>query len=327
VQPSPDRLNWSNAGLMIAACAAAVLAPFHVFLFSYAVLGPLHYLTEISWLHDRQFFTARRKRRRAWLLLVAATAAAMAVGYVASDILQHPIAPALEIGMFWLVFVGAAVALYVDHPLNGLAILGVAITALIASSAYRAYGIVAYLLITIIHVFVFTGCFILYGAAKSRSRSGYVSFAVFLACAVAAFVLHVPGKAPGGQVRIIYSAFEQLNAVLLGMLGRPAAGVYAASGIGVMRFIAFAYTYHYLNWFSKTSIIRWHEVTRQRAFAIIAAWLAGIAIYLYDYRIGFAVFYLLSVTHVMLEFPLNHQSFVGLARLLAPGSRRVARTA
>jgi hypothetical protein len=31
--------------------------PFEVFLFAYAVLGPLHYLTEISWLHDRQYFS------------------------------------------------------------------------------------------------------------------------------------------------------------------------------------------------------------------------------------------------------------------------------
>ena len=27
-----------------------------MFLFAYAFLGPLHYLTEISWLHDRQYF-------------------------------------------------------------------------------------------------------------------------------------------------------------------------------------------------------------------------------------------------------------------------------
>ena len=31
--------------------------PFETFLFAYAFLGPLHYLTEISWLHDRQYFS------------------------------------------------------------------------------------------------------------------------------------------------------------------------------------------------------------------------------------------------------------------------------
>src|SRR5258708_12548104 len=121
--PPNDRLNWSNIGLMMVACAASILAPFHVFLFSYAVLGPLHYLTEISWLHDREFFTVRRERRRAWLLFVAATAAVMAFGYIRSDLMGRPIAPTVEIGMFWLVFFGAAGALYAPPSLNPLPIL------------------------------------------------------------------------------------------------------------------------------------------------------------------------------------------------------------
>ena len=37
-------------------CIAAFIMPFEVFLFAYAFMGPLHYLTEISWLHDRQYF-------------------------------------------------------------------------------------------------------------------------------------------------------------------------------------------------------------------------------------------------------------------------------
>ena len=45
-----------NIGLMIISCIAAYLLPFELFLFSYAILGPLHYLTEISWLHRRDYF-------------------------------------------------------------------------------------------------------------------------------------------------------------------------------------------------------------------------------------------------------------------------------
>ena len=41
---------------MSMSCIAAFIMPFEVFLFAYAVMGPLHYLTEISWLHDRQYF-------------------------------------------------------------------------------------------------------------------------------------------------------------------------------------------------------------------------------------------------------------------------------
>ena len=37
----------------------------------------------------------------------------------------------------------------------------------------------------------------------------------------------------------------------------------------VMRFIAFAYTYHYLNWFTKTRVIGWADILRRRGLTII----------------------------------------------------------
>ncbi len=309
----PDRLNWANIGLMVLSGAAALVAPFHVFLFAYAVLGPLHYLTEISWLRDREFFTPSRGHRRGWLALVIGTAAVMVVGYVSTEWLHRPIAPTLEIGMFLLVFIAAAAASFVRHPVNAIAIVGMATIGILMFSASPAYGMVAYLLMTIVHVFVFTGVFILSGAAKTHSRSGYLSFAVFLACALATLLIgNVPAKAPGEEMRVMYGAFEQLNVLLLRFL--------PVSPVAVMRFIAFAYTYHYLNWFSKTSVIRWHEVSRMRAVAIAAIWAAGVGLYLYSYQVGFAVFYVLSVVHVMLEFPLNHQSLVNLLRAFAPAA-------
>ena len=83
-----------------------------------------------------------------------------------------------------------------------------------------------------------------------------------------------------------------------------------------MRLIAFAYLYHYLNWFSKTSIIKWHEVPRSRAVAILGLWVAGGLVYLSDYRLGFGLFYTLSLLHVFLEFPLNHQTLAGIGKSL-----------
>jgi hypothetical protein len=50
------QLDILNIGLMALSCMAAFLVPFELFLFSYAVLGPLHYLTEIGWLHKRNYF-------------------------------------------------------------------------------------------------------------------------------------------------------------------------------------------------------------------------------------------------------------------------------
>jgi hypothetical protein len=47
----------------------------------------------------------------------------------------------------------------------------------------------------------------------------------------------------------------------------------------------------------------------------------------YDYGVGFAVFYLLSITHVMLEFPLNHRTITGIcAAVLGRGGMPSLRT-
>jgi len=92
--------------------------------------------------------------------------------------------------------------------------------------------------------------------------------------------------------------------------------------VGVMRLIAFAYLYHYLNWFSKTSIIKWHETTRTRAAGIAGVWIGAGLAYLYDYRLGFGILYIMSMLHVFLEFPLNHQTLVEIGKTLR--SRRLA---
>src|SRR6202047_4949159 len=49
-----------HLGLMLFAFAAAYLVPFELLLLSYVVLGPAHYFTEISWLHDRKYFLPHR---------------------------------------------------------------------------------------------------------------------------------------------------------------------------------------------------------------------------------------------------------------------------
>src|SRR5438045_4469719 len=58
---STNQVNYLNIGLMILSCVIAFIIPFELFLFSYAILGPLHYLTEISWLHKRQCFSPGKK--------------------------------------------------------------------------------------------------------------------------------------------------------------------------------------------------------------------------------------------------------------------------
>ena len=312
-----NHIDILNVGLMLLSCAAAYALPFHLFLFSYAILGPLHYLTEISWLHDRHYFAVAKRSRRAWLALVAIAMAVLLYGYVANDLLHRPVPPKFEIGLVYLVFFSALLLHHVRFRSSAAVLLVAAASGVAAASSARAYFVLAYLLVTIVHVFIFTAAFVLFGALKSRSATAIASLAVYSLCA-AAFFAWQPAAAPAGTtIRAAYAFFEPLNQQLLALAGRPAADIFASrAGTAVMRLIAFAYTYHYLNWFSKTSIIKWHEVPRARAIAIGGLWIAAVAVYAIDYRIGLSLLYLLSILHVLLEFPLNHMTFEGIGREL-----------
>lgn len=327
MQVSVDQVNYLNIGLMIVSCAAAFLFPFELFLFSYAVLGPLHYLTEISWLHERNYFTeakpGKQKRRphRGWLTLVAITTLLLIIGFVSAEILGLFYSPKWEITFLYLVFISALLITEVQKKRQKVWVflLGVALLVPLATSRY--YIIIAFFLVTIIHVFFFTGAFILYGALKGKSSSGILSLIVFLMCAISFFVYVPAGHGAGNYIRGSYRSFNALNVELIKLFslgqGNTAEEVYESqNGIMIMRLIAFAYTYHYLNWFSKTSIIKWHEVSKNRIAVIVVVWVVSLALYAYNYDTGMAVLYFISVLHVMLEFPLNHRTFAGIGREL-----------
>ncbi len=55
-----DRINNYNILAMLLSATLAMFVPFELTLFSYMVLGPGHYLTELSWLKEKQFFTIRK---------------------------------------------------------------------------------------------------------------------------------------------------------------------------------------------------------------------------------------------------------------------------
>ena len=89
---------------------------------------------------------------------------------------------------------------------------------------------------------------------------------------------------------------------------------YSKTGILLARFIAFAYTYHYLNWFSKTRIIQWHKVPRYRFVLVVVFWIISIGIYTYDYVSGIIWLFFLSYLHVLFELPLNFISIIGIGK-------------
>ena len=63
-----DKINYISIALLFLSAGFAYWIPFQLFLFAYAVLGPLHYLTEISWLHKSNYFM---KGNKDYLILVA----------------------------------------------------------------------------------------------------------------------------------------------------------------------------------------------------------------------------------------------------------------
>jgi hypothetical protein len=356
---SGTRINVVNIGLMIFSCIAAFIMPFEVFLFAYAVLGPLHYLTEISWLHDRQYFT---KGKYDYLVLLI-------IGVILSfwDIAGiYKIWPFnteenIEMVRGWNIyqkllfiafFSGIIVAFVKNHLLK---IVGIAFVFFISLGIYgqlyndkmaeegASEGTLTMLLTsfvpTLIHVYVFTGFFILYGALKSRSKSGLFSFVIFIICPILLFVLFRNntfvdvtnyGKSAYGSP-LSREGFFSLNQEILVQFFDKKIDVPASiknddhysaewsrmvfqsnTGILITRFIAFAYLYHYLNWFSKTEIIKWHKVPKVRFILVLGIWAVSLALYAYSYKMGLQWLFFLSFTHVLLEFPLNFVSITGI---------------
>ena len=100
---------------------------------------------------------------------------------------------------------------------------------------------------------------------------------------------------------------------------------FSKQGLIIMKFIAFAYTYHYLNWFSKTEIIAWHKVPKQRLIIIAILWFIALGAYAYDYKTGFQCLFFLSFLHVLLELPSNIVSIKGILSELSGNNRLVVK--
>jgi hypothetical protein len=356
-----NRINYVNIGLMLISCIAAFIMPFEVFLFAYAFMGPLHYLTEISWLHDRNYFT--KGKYDFWVLI--GIGVLISYEYLSYKYQLWPfnsednrsMAENWNLGdrLLFLAFFGAIIMAFVKNLyikiicifLIFLVAMGVMIPKEEGDSTSSMEYVFTSFVPTLIHVYVFTGLFILFGALKARSKSGLWSFLVFVLCPILLITLFthqtfVPvtkyGMAAYGNFDNVDGFFSLNYSVLERFTGfeldpsiwanaktnteaneiAKKAWVnhiyYSESGILLMRFIAFAYTYHYLNWFSKTEVIRWHKVPKMRFVLVIALWIGSLALYAYSYSVGLRWLFFLSFCHVLLEFPLNFHSMVGIVK-------------
>ena len=400
-----SKINFLNIGLMLITAVFAFFLPFETFLLAYAFLGPLHYLTEISWLHDRQYFTKGKYDFVPLLLIgVALSYAAFAKDFDFNiDFYKEFVALNLFDKLLVLALFSSLLFAFVKNlVVKIIAILFIFIfisgwlapeNAAENSKSTTIFALTS-LVPTLIHVYVFTGLFMLFGALKSRSKTGLLSVLAFIIVPIfLVFGLPVQTKtnyisdygkeayyADGDgffytnvsildhfrlmnepnltnkqyldsiinkdsktnqtpiaeRQRITDSLSDKLNQAFIvpnpdseyymrpipAKLAIPVESkdyywnyvFFSGFGIMLMRFIAFAYMYHYLNWFSKTEVIRWHKVPKIRFIAVLLLWLTACALYAYNYSLGLSFLFFLSFTHVLLEFPLNMVSIVGIGK-------------
>jgi hypothetical protein len=181
------------------------------------------------------------------------------------------------------------------------------------------------LLPTIVHVFLFTFLFMWYGTLKTRSGWGYVNLASIVFAVLVIAIRPVSAESIHLSDSVVEltlaSAFHQTNYVInhwFGLMNDNRADLGSPAFFKVQSFLAFAYTYHYLNWFSKTSIIKWHQVEKKKFVSSGILWVVSLALYKVDYRLGFAAVAVLSLLHVVLEFPLNFVSIRAILGALLP---------
>ncbi|MEO5643206.1 MAG: hypothetical protein ABIQ40_15130 [Bacteroidia bacterium] len=335
-----DRINYLNIGLMALSVAVAFIVPFELFLFSYAILGPAHYLTEISWLHERNYFT---KGKKDFIILCVAGILlflAIYIDKVFPDFHLYGTEPGSNTQsnfttalVFIAFFASLALVIFKSTFYRLIAFIVILAASLLANKGVIFFSV---FLPTLIHVYLFTGLFMFYGALKGKSISGYIACILFVLCPLFFIFIHPDINFITTYAKTTYPSFHAVNFYSLNVWDSsayPAPPFHSKEeqdfifqstynskvGLAIMRFIAFAYTYHYLNWFSKTSVIKWHQIPKKRLVIIGVLWVASITFYLYNYMWGFNVLFLLSFLHVFLEFPLNHVTFIGIFKEI--GSR------
>lgn len=328
------KVDTLNIFLILLALVAAFVFPFELFILAYAILGPLHYLTEINWLEKKSFFVPNKKAIWWFVLITVVITSPILLTKLpqtkeyfpkdsfVSNMILHSIpllfatfftAIAMVMSKKWWVYLITFASFFVLGELL---------------LSYRPYLlIVGSLLPSLIHVFVFTFLFMLYGAIKSKSKLGFSGSLLLLM--VPLIIIAVPIDPRGMDIGLYFkqsydaSGFSNLNYSVgwaIGAMESPKDfyPILSSIGVKIQIFIAFAYTYHYLNWFSKTTVIGWHKtISSKKMWLILAIWVFSLLLYWYSFYIGFVLLLFLSYLHVILEFPLNVTSIQEIVKKIS----------
>jgi hypothetical protein len=305
--------HLANFLALVVSATAATLAPLHVFLFAYAFLGPLHYLTEMAWLKKKNFFSAEGLLSPAAYVLIAC-ALCLAVS---ADFYLHRGITATAIALL----VVLSLSTRIRDPRILLAVIA---TGLLARYFLHGFVIfVAAILPTIVHVYFFTLLFMLSGLVREtrrpskageprtlwNKRAPWVNPLLLLTLPLVLLRAHPRYASPGPYWLNAEAGFADLHGYLVHLLGgnlHPDASILASpAAAAVLRLLAFIYLFHYLNWFTKTELLQWHRVSRRSWTVILALYALSVGCYLWNFTVGFYLVNFLSLLHVFLEFPLN----------------------
>jgi len=322
------QVDYLNIGLILLSAILAFQYPLELFVVAFVFIGPLHYFTEINWLDKKNYFINGPRRLWLWIGLSASILVMVPKFYF---FLTNENSGAFYDGMltfdrwtnafYFLSLVAAAGFVLVRNKIGWFFLLVPAILmAFFLNYNYVYTSLIGLFLPTIIHVYVFTLIFMAYGAKKAKSTPGFIAVAVALFVPLLIAGLEIPGEAFQFSEEMIgtyeTSRFHLTPLRTAEFFGWSDGSVFNLKGgleLKLMTFLSFIYLYHYLNWFSKTSLIQWHKsLTWQRSVIIGATWAVLLALLYYNFKLGLMIAVFFSVVHVILEFPLNLISIRGL---------------
>lgn len=299
-----------NIGLILFSFLIALFFPFELFLFSYAFLGPIHYLTEINWLHQKNYFI---KTNSKWMLLFVAFTTILTLILLLKnfDLIKSSNLFSYKILLLTGFFFSASLLFVKKNVQLLLSLLVSYIISLIFKQTIPVgYYFLGLFLPTIIHVYFFTFAFMLYGSLKNKSKYGFIAIISLLLIPFS--IVFLPLNELNYSIsNSVFKTFEEsgfgkVSESIAWFFGIRELDLISVIGIKIQVFIAFAYTYHYLNWFSKTNIIGWKkDLSKQKIILLILIWIGSVGLYLYDFKTGLIALFFLSILHVFLEFPLN----------------------
>ena len=281
--------EYFNILSIILSCLISHFFPFELLLGAYAFLGPAHYLTEISWLYDRKFFVGNF-----WVAFTMAAGTGVVIAFP----------------QYWGIYLWSSIALSFAITSSKKKAFRLIVFAVIMSLyffVYRSHGILSIILMTllptIIHVFLFTILFVISGYLKRKDPLTLLTLGMIVLATSSFFLLplEVQSLFPKWTENNI-DYFKNITTSIIEVLGLVNSyRIFFA----LSKFVAFAYTFHYLNWFAKTELFGWHKTSSNRNRLMLLGYLLFVGIYIYDYKIGLKTLFYLSILHVILEFPLN----------------------